>query len=122
MVNSQFVSLLWVPETIFLLTGLAKDSDDLQKIMAFEGAFEHILSILESEGDDNFVITDCLNLLRVLLAYNPSNQKYFCEGTCLGRLRGFLERSNTDRSSQDALDIVSLFLPRSSQKLAAMQV
>ena len=34
-------------EAVLLLTSLTKASPDIQKIAAFEGAFEHILHILE---------------------------------------------------------------------------
>jgi len=34
-------------EAVLLLTSLTKSSPDIQRIAAFEGAFEHILHILE---------------------------------------------------------------------------
>ena len=52
-----------------------------QKIVAFENAFERLLSIVAIEGysSGGIIVEDCLNLLLNLLRNNISNQNYFRE-------------------------------------------
>ena len=54
---------------------------DVQKIIAFENAFDRIFNIIDVEGgiDGGIVVQDCLRLLTNLLAYNASNQVLFRE-------------------------------------------
>jgi hypothetical protein len=49
---------------------------EIQKLVAFENAFEILYAIMEQEGgvDGGIVVHDCLQLLANLLRYNSSNQ------------------------------------------------
>ncbi|KAK9825363.1 hypothetical protein WJX81_004059 [Elliptochloris bilobata] len=76
-------------EALLLLVGLTRASADVQKIAAFEGAFERVLSIAREEGgaDGGIVVQDCLELLNNLLRTNPGNQLMFRE---TGHVSGLL--------------------------------
>ncbi len=58
-----------------------KSVASLQKIIAFQSAFERILDIIGEEGysDGAIVVQDCLTLAINLLEDNSSNQTYFRE-------------------------------------------
>jgi len=49
---------------------------EIQKLVAFENAFETLFGIMEQEGgvDGGIVVQDSLQLLANLLRYNSSNQ------------------------------------------------
>ena len=58
---------------------LTKGNANLQKIVAFENAFDKIVDIIELEGysDGGIVVEDCLRLMLNLLRNNSSNQTFF---------------------------------------------
>ncbi|KAJ1931284.1 Vesicle-mediated ER to Golgi transport protein, partial [Linderina macrospora] len=68
-------------EGIQLLIAMTESNADIQKIVAFENAFDHLLAIVGEEGGvrGNIVVQDCLQLLHNLLNYNISNQNFFRE-------------------------------------------
>jgi len=63
-------------EGLLLLISLTESNADLQKIVAFENAFERLLAIIEEEGaiSGGIIVQDCLQLVQNLLRYNVSNQ------------------------------------------------
>ena len=67
---------------LLLLTQLTKGNANIQKIVAFENAFDRLLEIITEEGasDGGIVVEDCLLLLLNLLKKNSSNQTFFKEG------------------------------------------
>ncbi|KAF9586489.1 hypothetical protein BGW38_003820 [Lunasporangiospora selenospora] len=75
-------------EGLLLLISLTETNADLQKIVAFENAFERLLTIIEEEGGINggIIVQDCLQLVQNLLRYNVSNQNYFRETSCIQRI------------------------------------
>ena len=68
-------------ETLLLLISLTRGSEDLRKIVAFEGAFERCFNIIREEGaaDGGIIVQDCLELCTNLLRGSPSNQSFFRE-------------------------------------------
>lgn len=68
-------------EALLLLPQLLRDNPDIQKITAFEGAFERLLDIMAQEGriEGGVVVHDALEGLETLLLQNVSNQNYFRE-------------------------------------------
>lgn len=68
-------------EALLLLPQLVRDNADIQKITAFEGAFERLLDIIAQEGriEGGVVVQDALEGLETLLQHNVSNQNYFRE-------------------------------------------
>lgn len=80
-------------DALLLLNQLTKGHANIQKIVAFENAFERILDIIIEEGasDGGIVVEDCLLLLLNLLKNNASNQNFFKEGSYVQRLTRFFE-------------------------------
>jgi intracellular protein transport protein USO1 len=76
-------------EGLSLLTYLTPNSSELQKLVAFENAFDRIFTIIKLEGslsNGDRVVEDCLILLANLLRMNASNQAYFRETGCVQKL------------------------------------
>jgi intracellular protein transport protein USO1 len=63
-------------ETLLVLIALTEGNPEIQKLVAFENAFETLFVVIEQEGgvDGGIVVQDCLQLLTNLLRYNSSNQ------------------------------------------------
>lgn len=67
-------------ETVLLLLNLTDNHVEFQKLVAFEGAFDKIFSIIDDQGGicyGGVTVENCLSLLSNLLQYNVSNQKLF---------------------------------------------
>ncbi|ELU02247.1 hypothetical protein CAPTEDRAFT_5874 [Capitella teleta] len=87
---------------LLLLIQLTRGSTNIQKIVAFENAFERLLSIISEEGDSDggIVVEDCFLLLLNLLKNNSSNQNFFKEGSYIQRLPAFFELPPPDKTSE----------------------
>ena len=59
-----------------MVQSLISQNAEIQKILAFEGAFEKLLNIVASEGgiEGGIVVQDCLTTIDGLLRFNVSNQ------------------------------------------------
>ena len=75
-------------ETLLLLVCLTRQSEDLRKLVAFEGAFERCFNIAREEGaaDGGVIVQDCLELCNNLLRGSPSNQTFFRESSFLTKI------------------------------------
>ncbi|KAK8223926.1 p115 like vesicle tethering protein [Phyllosticta capitalensis] len=74
---------------IDLLIDLTQSSPELQKIVAFQNAFEKIFNLVEADGSirqGEIVVQDCLTLMANLIQYNASNQLAFRESGCMPKL------------------------------------
>lgn len=80
-------------DAILLLVQLTRGNTNLQKIVAFENAFDRIFEILAAEdySDGGVVVEDCLIVLQNLLKNNTSNQNFFKEGSFIQRLIPFFD-------------------------------
>lgn len=81
-------------ECVSLLTCLTPASVEIQKLVAFESAFERIFAIVDADGslaEGGRAVEDCLILLANLLRRNPSNQSLFRESGCITKLASLLE-------------------------------
>lgn len=89
-------------DALLLLIQLTKGNSNIQKIVAFENAFDKIFDIIRDEGcaDGGIVVEDCLILLLNLLKNNSSNQQFFKEGSYIQRLAPMFELSNKDSEEQ----------------------
>jgi len=85
-----------VLEGLLLLISLTESNADLQKIVAFENAFERLLAIIADEGaiSGGIIVQDCLQLVQNLLRYNVSNQVMSNE-PCSIKITGNLLRTMT---------------------------
>ncbi|KAH9975184.1 p115 like vesicle tethering protein [Russula compacta] len=70
-----------VGHAISLLAALIRQSTEIQKILAFDGIFEKLFSVVTREGglEGQSVVTDALKCVDTLLRFNTSNQSYFRE-------------------------------------------
>jgi intracellular protein transport protein USO1 len=86
-------------EGLSLLTYLTPNSSELQKLVAFENAFDRIFAIVKLEGslsNGDRVVEDCLILLANLLRMNASNQAYFRETGCVQKLAWLIKDALID--------------------------
>ena len=62
-----------------MVQGLISQSPDIQKVLAFEGAFEKLFNIVSQEGgvDGGAVAQGALSCVDGLLRFNSSNQVIF---------------------------------------------
>jgi hypothetical protein len=79
-------------EALLILRALAAASEEVQKIAAFQGAFDRLLAIVTDEGGmaGGIVVQDCLHLLSALLAGSAANQLMFRELGYLAQLPALL--------------------------------
>ena len=127
-------------EGLLLLTALTPSFPDLQKLVAFENAFDRIFSIIDGEGAltrGGITVQDCLSLLANLLRLNTSNQSYFRETGWVKKLASLLgeaireqdspedvaewTRSQRDKNIWGLLAVLRLFLMRGSLGVQANQ-
>ncbi|XP_040892006.1 general vesicular transport factor p115 isoform X6 [Toxotes jaculatrix] len=96
---------------LLLLQQLTKGNAAIQKIVAFENAFERLLDIITEEGssDGGIVVEDCLLLLLNLLKNNSSNQNFFKEGSFIQRMKPWFEVGD-DNSGWSAQKVTNLHL------------
>ncbi|GAB1193610.1 hypothetical protein APSETT444_002831 [Aspergillus pseudonomiae] len=91
-------------EALLLLIALTPASEELQKLVAFENAFDLLFVLIEKEGSlshGSEVVEDCLSLLANLLRLNISNQSYFRETGCVKRLAKLLADANHEQESDE---------------------
>jgi hypothetical protein len=82
-------------EAVLLLIAATTGHATIQKIVAFNGAFELLLGIARDEGglDGGIVVEDCLRLCVALLDGNASNCAFFAEARCVPLLAPLLDTS-----------------------------
>jgi hypothetical protein len=93
-------------EGLSLLTYLTPNSAELQKLVAFENAFDRIFAIIKAEGSlskGDKVVEDCLILLSNLLRMNTSNQSFFRETGCVRKLARLLGDTLADGEGEDGI-------------------
>ncbi|KAI9784659.1 MAG: hypothetical protein M1816_000775 [Peltula sp. TS41687] len=93
-------------EGLILLISLTPSSREVQKLVAFENAFDRILALMNLEGaltHGGVVIQDCLSLLANLLRFNVSNQSFFRETGCVPKLAHIVADAVKDQSSGDGV-------------------
>ncbi|KAF2068712.1 hypothetical protein CYY_009964 [Polysphondylium violaceum] len=85
-------------ETILVILELTKSNQEIQKIVAFESAFETLLNIIKKEGssEGGIIVNDCILVLINLLKGNVLNQNFFRETGCIQTLLPLLQVQNTD--------------------------
>ncbi|QDZ24639.1 Golgin candidate 6 [Chloropicon primus] len=88
-------------ESLLLLVGLCKATMEIQKLVVFEGAFDHIFAIIGKEQKSGVIAQDCLELLIHLLTQNSSNQLLFRESGHLQKLLGLLPASSGSGADGD---------------------
>lgn len=82
-----------VSAALLLLTDLTQSSAELQKLVAFENAFDRIFNLIDAEGSltqGGIVVQDCLALLANLVRINASNQSLFRETGGVAKMSSLL--------------------------------
>eukprot|EP01062_Namystynia_karyoxenos_P039238 TRINITY_DN28545_c0_g1_i1.p1 TRINITY_DN28545_c0_g1~~TRINITY_DN28545_c0_g1_i1.p1 ORF type:complete len:906 (+),score=352.94 TRINITY_DN28545_c0_g1_i1:90-2720(+) len=77
-------------EGLLLMKSMVAADQEIQKIVAFQGVFGALFSIIDEVGgvsEGGIVVDDCIDVLQSLLGDNASNRVYFRETEGLGRLR-----------------------------------
>lgn len=98
-------------EALVLLIALTPSSAELQKLVAFENAFDRVFELIEAEGslsNGSEVVVDCLSLLANLLRLNVSNQTYFRETGCVKKLAALLTDVTNPPAPQEELSAWSI--------------
>jgi intracellular protein transport protein USO1 len=127
-------------EAVSLLTYLTPTSPDIQKAIAFQGAFQRIFAIIAAEGslsEGDRIVEDCLVLLVNLLRLNPSNQYTFREEGYIANISQLLKstyepgkeaeevaqwaQQQGSRNTYALLAIVRLFLTPGEKETAQNQ-
>lgn len=99
-------SIVCYTEALLLLIALTPSSEEIQKLVAFENAFELVLSLIEQEGSlthGSEVVEDCLSLLANLLRLNAPNQSYFRETGCVKELARILSQTNDEQENDEPI-------------------
>ena len=70
-------------DALLLLLQLTRSNRQIQKIVAFDNAFDRLLGVIQEEGwsDGGIVVEDCLMIVHNLLGGNNSNQVFFREAS-----------------------------------------
>ncbi|KAI9891999.1 MAG: hypothetical protein M1814_002194 [Vezdaea aestivalis] len=93
-------------EGLILLTGLTPSSPELQKLVAFENAFERVFRLIEAEGSlsqGGIIVQDCLSLLANLLRLNVSNQSFFRETGFVTKFALLIKDANSEQEAEGGL-------------------
>ena len=96
-------------DALLLLIQLTKGNANIQKIVAFENAFDKLFDVILTEGcsDGGIVVEDCLILMLNLLKNNPSNQQFFKEGSYIQRLAPMFTFNDVSPDESDEIGIGS---------------
>jgi hypothetical protein len=88
-----------------MLAALIRQSTEIQKVLAFDGIFEKLFSVVTREGglEGQSVVTDALRCVDTLLRFNTSNQVKFLLCHPKSPDRTSPELLSRDRSSLSAL-------------------
>ncbi len=80
-------------DALLLLQQLTRSNRQIQKIVAFENAFDRLLAIMQVEGhsEGGIVVEDCLYIMLNLLKGNNSNQAFFREASMIQQLVAFFD-------------------------------
>ncbi|XP_045475896.1 general vesicular transport factor p115 [Harmonia axyridis] len=79
-------------DALLLLINLTKNNANIQKIVAFENAFDRLFEVITEEGltEGGIVVEDCLILMLNLLKNNTSNINFFKEGSYIQKIAPML--------------------------------
>ncbi|KAK0159624.1 hypothetical protein PV327_010719 [Microctonus hyperodae] len=90
-------------DALLLLIQLTRGNANIQKIVAFENAFDRLFDVIKQEGgaQGGIIVEDCLLLMLNLLKGNFSNQVFFKEGSYIQRLTPLFNQLPPDHDEDD---------------------
>ena len=102
-------------DAILLLSYLTRSNSQIQKIVAFEGAFERLMLIISEEGysDGIIIVEDCITVMQNLLRGNSSNQAFYREANQVQSLVPFFDfklSSSVKWSNQKTSNVLAMLL------------
>lgn len=100
-------------DALLLILQLTRSNSQIQKIVAFENAFERVLLIAREEGysDGGIIVEDCIHIMQNLLRGNTSNQSFFREASQVQSLVPFFDfkiSASTSWPQQKVMNITQL--------------
>ncbi len=100
-------------DALLLIMELTRSNTQIQKIIAFENAFERLMAIVNAEGlsDGGIVVQDCIIIMHNLLQNNSSNQSFYREASQIQSLVAFFDfqlSSNTVWNDQKVQNILHM--------------
>ena len=80
-------------DALLLIMELTRSNSQIQKIVAFENAFERLMAIVNDEGmsDGTIVVQDCIIIMQNLINGNSSNQSFYREASQIQTLVPFFD-------------------------------
>lgn len=80
-------------DALLLILELTQSNSQIQKIIAFENAFERLMVIINDEGlsDGGIIVQDCIVIMHNLLRNNASNQSFYREASQVQSLVPFFD-------------------------------
>jgi len=93
---------------LLLLNDVTLGSIELQKLVAFENAFDRVFTLIQGDGSlarGTIIVQDCLSLLANLLHLNAANQSLFRETGFVTRLAKLLADNSAVQVGDDDLDL-----------------
>ncbi|KAI4216258.1 MAG: hypothetical protein LQ351_001268 [Letrouitia transgressa] len=87
-------------------SALTPSSPELQKVVAYENAFDRVFAIIDAEGSlthGGVQVQDCLSLLANLLRLNTSNQNLFRENGWMKKFAILLKDVLREQNSQEGV-------------------
>ena len=102
-------------DAILLLSYLTRSNSQIQKIVAFESAFERLMLIMNDEGysDGSIIVEDCITVMQNLLRGNSSNQAFYREANQVQSLVPFFDfklSSSLKWSNQKTSNVLAMLL------------
>ena len=94
-------------EALVLLKDLSRTSEELQKLIVFEDAFNKIFNLIQADGSltqGTDVVQDCLSLLAHLIQSNTSNQTNFRELGHVAKLAALLPGAKKQKKARSSLE------------------
>ena len=90
-------------DALLLLLQLTRNNRQIQKIVAFDNAFDRLLGVIREEGwsDGGIVVEDCLMIIYNLLNGNNSNQAFFREASHIQHIVPFFQLPGPAGDSAD---------------------
>ncbi|OAF67253.1 General vesicular transport factor, partial [Intoshia linei] len=89
-------------EIILLLIELNCENGIIQKQIAFQGAFDTLFSIAESDDEKSVLVEDCVILITMLLKNNNSNQIFFRETGYISKLLPLFKSQILESGSENS--------------------
>lgn len=99
-------------DALLLVLELTRSNSQIQKIIAFENAFERLMAIINDEGlsDGGIIVQDCIVIMHNLLHNNSSNQSFYREASQIQSLVPFFDFELTNGNTWNNQKVQNILL------------